>query len=308
MTREEINEEQQKKVAREKNLEHTKKILLFSIKWFLIASVIIISFVAYTAYISSVKIEVREYRITNSKIPKSFDGIKILHFSDLHYGSTMFEDNVEQLKEMINDRKPDIIVFTGDLISKEYKISKDEKEKLSNILKELHASLGKYAILGDEDDLELSTLFNQGDFILLKNEYDLIFNDDTNPILLVGLSSSLAGEQNIDQGYAYFSQESYNSEIFTILMTHEPDVTSEIQNTYSNTNLILAGHSHNGTIRTPINHLPIDRKKDAYKYNQEYYDLGDTKLYVSGGLGTSGTFAFRLFCRPSFNLYRLSSK
>ena len=278
MTREEINEEQQKKISRENNLEHTKKWVLFSLKWGFIICIILFAFITYTSYISSVIIEVREYRVINSKIPASFDGVKLLQFSDLHYGSTMFEDNVEQLKEMVNERKPDIIVFTGDLIAKDYNISKDEKEKLSSLLKELHATLGKYAILGDEDDPELATLFNQGDFVLLKNEYDLIFDDDNNPILLVGLSSSLSGNQDIDQGYSYFSQESYNADIFTILVAHEPDVTSEILKTYTNTDLILAGHSHNGTVRTPFKKYPIERKKDALIYNQDYYDLDNTQL------------------------------
>lgn len=308
MTREEINEEQQKKISRENNLESTKKWIIFSIKWLLIVSVIVILFVSYTTYISSVIVEVREYRIINSKIPKSLDGIKILQFSDLHYGSTMLEENLEQVKEIINDRKPDIILFTGDLISQDYKMSSEEKEKLSSVLKEMYSTLGKYAVLGDEDNPELATLFNQGDFISLSNDYDLIYNDDTNPILLIGLSSLLGNTQDIDQGFSYFSQESFNAEIFSIVMTHEPDVADDIVNSYSNTDLILAGHSHNGSVRTPINNIPVDRKKGAYKYNNEQYTLGNTQLYISGGLGTSGTFAFRLFCRPSINLYRLSSE
>ena len=34
------------------------------------------------------------------------------------------------------------------------------------------------------------TIFNQSDFTFLRNEYDLIYKDDNNPILLIGLTSN----------------------------------------------------------------------------------------------------------------------
>ena len=307
MTREEINEDKQKQITYENKKEIAKRIIKKIVKAIIIIAIIGFSFFAYTTYISTVKIQVKEYRIRNEKIPNSFDGIKILHFSDLHYGSTMFEENLKTIKKLINERKPDIIVFTGDLIDTRFDISSEQKEELTKKLKELNATLGKYAVLGDEDNEDVTTIYNQSDFITLKNEYELIYKETNEPILLIGLSSSLSGEQHLESAYSYFKLDTYNSNIYTITLVHEPDTTKDLIDNY-NTDLILAGHSHNGNIVIPFINFPLERKEGAKKYNKEYYNLKDSQLYISSGLGTNNATGIRLFCRPSMNLYRLSSK
>ena len=219
----------------------------------------------------------------------------------------MNEENLKDIKKLINDRKPDLIVFTGDLIDSNYKISEKQKELLSKRLKELNATLGKYAILGDEDSEEIITIYNQSDFTILKNEYELIYNEKNDPIILIGLDSLIEGRRSIDQAYSYFKQETYNSNIYTITIMHEPDSAIDLLGTYQ-TDLALAGHSHNGNIRIPIANIPLEKKEGAKKYNQDYYQIGSTDLYVSSGLGTNNKTGIRFFCRPSINFYRLSNK
>ena len=219
----------------------------------------------------------------------------------------MIEDNLLDIKRKINNLKPDIIVFTGDLINHDYKMKTKDTEILTQKLKELNASLGKYAILGDEDNDEIVSIYNQADFIVLRNESDLIYKSDNNPIILIGLSSLINNEQDIEKGYSYFNEETHNSDIYTITLVHEPDSTDDIINSYK-TDLLLSGHSHNGNIRIPfIKYTPI-RKNGYKKYYQDYYKINDTKLYITSGLGTNNASGIRLFCRPSINLYRLSNK
>lgn len=309
MTREEINHEKQKEIYREQNREKIKKWVKIIFKIIIVLIIIGTIFFTYTTYISTVKFSIKEYRIINEKIPDNFNGLKIIQFSDLHYGSTMFNDNLKKIKDEINKRKPDLVFFTGDLIDKNYKISQKDKENLSKSLNSINASLGKYAILGNEDkNEEITTILNQGNFTTLKNEYDLIYNKTNSPILLIGLSSSLKNEQNISKAYEYFKQQNYNSNIFTITLTHEPDATTDILNSYQNTDLILAGHSHNGYIRIPIINYPLEKTSGAKKYINEFYEINSTKLYISSGLGTNNSIGIRLFCRPSINFFRLSNK
>ena len=71
-------------------------------------------------------------------------------------------------------------------------------------------------------------------------------------------------------------------------------------------NLILAGHSHHGQIRLPLIGAII-LPDGAKKYYNGYYEFNKTKLYISNGIGTS-TINFRLFNKPSFNLYRITNK
>ena len=126
MTREEINESKQKEIFKEKKIKKAKKIIKIVVKVTLIVVVLAFLFLTYTSYISTTKVHVREYRITNKKIPESFNGIKIVHFSDLHYGTTIDNDNLKNIIDKINDRKPDIVVLTGDLIHDKYSISTKE--------------------------------------------------------------------------------------------------------------------------------------------------------------------------------------
>ena len=126
-TRTERNEEKQKEIIKEENRELRKKIVLTSLKVIFIVIIISISFFLYTTYISSKLITVKEERITDEKIPESFDGLKIIQLSDIHYGSTIFINDIQKLVELINRRNPDLIVFTGDLINKDYKLKSKEQ-------------------------------------------------------------------------------------------------------------------------------------------------------------------------------------
>ena len=302
MTREELNKEIQDEITEEKNSKKNKHIIKFIIKSIIFTIIFFTLFFTYTTYISTVKIGVREYRIENKKIPQSLSGLKIIQISDLHFGSTMFNDNVKTLQKMVNERKPDIILYTGDLIDKNYKLNQKEQEKLINYLKGMNASLGKYAILGDEDTELVSTIFNQSEFTILRNEHDFIYKDDNNAILLIGLSTK---DIDIDKAYSYFKEENHNSNIYTITMLHKPDITDDIIAKY-HTDIIFAGHSHNGNIRIPFTKYSLFKYDGAKKYDQEYYKIDNTKLFISSGLGTHE--GIRLFCRPSINFFRISTK
>ena len=305
ITRTEKNEEKQKEIIKEENRELRKKIVLTSLKVIFIIIIISMLFYLYTTYISSKIITVKEERIISEKLPSNFDGLKIIQISDIHYGSTIFMDDIKKLVSLVNRRNPDLVVFTGDLINKGYKINSKEQENLIKQLKKKKSTIGKYAIMGEEDTDQFTTIMNQSEFTILNNDYDLIYKDSNTPILLIGLSSSISNNININQGYEYFTQPTHNSNIYTITLLHEPDNVDEITASYQ-TDLFLAGHSHNGQVYIPYIG-GLFRKEGAEHYINGFYQLENSKLYISSGIGTTGN-GFRLFCRPSINFFRLSSK
>ena len=305
VTREVLNQNKQQKIIEEQQRETRKKIVIFILKLIIVLITIFFLLYFYTTYSSTTSIIVKEKRIINEKIPSNFNGIKIIHFSDLHYGTTIFEKEVKKIVNLINERNPDLVLFTGDLIDQNYSLSSKKQEKLIAQLKKINANLGKYAIMGEEDEKNFTTIFNQSDFTILNNDYELIYKDNSQPILLIGLASLLQEKRDIDQGYRYFKEPTANKNIFTISLLHEPDSTNEIINHYP-TDLILAGHSHKGTIRIPFLG-EIKKIKGAQEYEQEYYNLKNSQLYISSGLGTNGP-GFRLFCHPSINFFRLSNQ
>ena len=304
LTRSERNEEKQKEIIKEENREIRKKIVISCFKIIIIIILLSITFYLYTTYISSKIIDVKEERIINEKLPTNFNGLKIIQISDIHYGSTIFIKDIKKLVELVNERTPDLVVFTGDLINKDYKLNSKEQEKLITELKKIKTTIGKYAIMGEEDSSEFNTIMNQSNFTILNNSYDLIYKDNNTPILLIGLNNSKKNE-DIDSAYEYFNQPTHNSNIYTITLLHKPDTVDEILEKYPTTDLFLAGHSHNGQINIPYIGGLI-KKEGSQQYINEFYQINESKLYISSGIGTNVN-GFRLFCRPSINFFRLSS-
>ena len=213
------------------------------------------------------------------------------------------KEEVKRIVKMINLRKPDLIVFTGNLIDPEYKISTKEQEKLIKELQKLDCTIGKYAITGRYDDEKYTTILSQSDFIILNNDYDLIYMNDNNPIMIVGLSSLLKEKRDVDKAFRYFKEENHNSNIYTLTIASETDDFDDIINTYNN-DLILAGNSMNGQIRLPFIG-GIIKKEGSKKYSDPYYKINNTSIYISSGIGSPDA-GFRFMARPSINFFRLA--
>lgn len=258
--------------------------------------IIITTFLIYGFFIDTKGISINEYDIKNEKISSGYEGFKIAHFSDFLLGSTQTLDDLKKIINKINNIEPDIIVFTGDLISKHYPISDEEKATLKNLLSSLECNLYKYAVIGD-NDYEINTIYkeimNESGFQILDNESIYLFNKDINPIEIIGIT-------NPNLPIKYKNEEGITP-TYRILLTHAPDNIN-----YFDTNTIdlaIAGHSLGGLIKIPF-FGGIIKKTGATTYINEYYDKENMKLYISNGIGTE-KYNFRAFNHPSINIYRL---
>ena len=140
----------------------------------LITIIILIICVSYifAKYVGTEGLEVREYRVESSVLTSNFSGIKIVHFSDLLYGSTTDMNEVKEMVNHINILKPDIVLFTGDLVSEDTKLNDTDKNKLIEHLSSIDAKIGKYAIYGDADYKLKSydSIMTNSSFKLLSNQ------------------------------------------------------------------------------------------------------------------------------------------
>lgn len=284
-----------------------KKIFLFILTIF----ILIIAIILYANYIGTRGLKVKEYKITNSKLPDNFHGLKIIHFSDLHYGYRVSSKDLKNITNKINELKPDLIIFTGDLFDKNIKINEKELNEITNAFSNMKATIGKYAISGNEEynNKEYETVLTNSNFINLNDTFDYIYNLDQTPIFISGISSNLGNKKNInskiqtsqDEIVKYETQN--QNDLYSILIMHEPDYIDDIS--LENTDLILAGHSLGGKINIPIIRN-FFLEEGALKYSGEYYKINNTDLYISTGIGTD-EFTYRLFNKPSINFYRLTN-
>lgn len=280
------------------------------LKIIIIAVLLITGIILYSRFISTKGLKVKEYKITDSLITDNFHGFKVVHISDIHYGRTVKLKELEKLINEVNLLKPDIVVFTGDLIDRDTTLDETIINELKTNLSNINVTVGKYAISG-EDDIsfnEWETIIKDAGFQNLNDTHELIYKDGYSPILLAGIKSNSDSPESLIERYQSLEQylnsdESLNN-IYKILLIHEPDFIDDIN--YSYFNLILGGHSHNGQIHLPL-FGPITTLEYSKKYYDEYYKLNNSHFYISGGTGTSD-YSFRFCNKPSINFYRLTNK
>ena len=226
---------------------------------------------------------INDYKIESDKISKGFNGLKIVQFSDLHFGSYK-EHRLDKLVKNINSLKPDIVVFTGDLIEENYEITDKEIKSLVKHLSKINAKLGKYTVIGNHDvnNEHFENIMYDSKFILLKNNYDIIYNEKSEPLLLFGLDDSLEGSPNIS---SIKEKNQYYLKLDYSILDYDD---------YTDDNYVICK-------RTKL------VNNDFSEFVVEHYDVKGVPLYISNGVGGS-ILDFRLGSIPSINVYRLYQK
>lgn len=275
------------------------------LKIILLLAILILIFLLWSRYISTSGLIVKEYAIKNAKLNDDYDGFKIVHFTDLHYGSTIFLEELKNVVNEINKQNPDIVIFTGDLVESGVDLSDEELNKMINELKRINPKIETLAVDGNHDynnhDYFEKTM-EALDWHVLNNTYEFVYGNSKTPIVFVGLKDLMYGKQDYENAFSFINE--IDEELYTIVLAHEPDQVMEFSN--YNFDLVLSGHSHLGQVRIPFIgalYTPVGAKK----YYDEYYKVNNADLYISGGIGTS-TIKFRFFNKPSINLYRFYTK
>lgn len=271
------------------------------LKWKIIFGIIlsIIFLLLYMRFISTSGIDIREYKVQDKKL-SSFYGMKVVHFTDLHYGMTVDEEKLSYLVEKINKTKPDIVLFTGDLVDRHTSVTNEISNILIKYLSSINTTYGKYYVKGNHDKVNNSydKIMTTSNFKCLDETFEVIYSKDNKSLFITGVSvDKYLDSKTIDN----LNLNSYDYKIF---MLHYPDEIDKILK--YNFDLIVSGHSHNGQVRIPVIGKIIT-PANAKKYYDPYYKIDSTHLYISGGIGNS-TINLRFFNKPSFNLYRFVDK
>lgn len=271
------------------------------LKWKIIFGILIFILLLFIClrFIGTKGLIIKEYKVVNKNIDTSFYGFKIVHFSDLHYGMSIDEKVLSNLVDKINKTKPDIVVFTGDLIDKKKNYTESDTKLLTKYLSKIKSSYGNYYVNGDDDENinSFDSIMVNSNFKSLNNNYEVITSEKNKKILISGISTNA----NIKIFNDIFKDDDYS---YKIIMMHYPD-NYDLISKY-NFDLVLSGHSHNGQVRLPYIGALV-KMNNSKKYYDPYYKINDTDMYISGGIGNSKV-NLRLFNTPSFNLYRLVDK
>lgn len=273
--------EKNKKKINEIDKEKRQKKAKIIIKITSIILVSIFSLLCFSMFIGAKYLVVKEVKITNDKLPNSFHGIKIVQFSDLLYPS-FNEKDLDNLKNKINELKPDIIVFTGNIKRIDYELTKNDISILSKFFNSLESSMNKYAVYGTNDKNFLDILENS--FTILDNKESIIYNKEIENIKIIGFNSNNVDTSKISDGSNY-----------NICLINDPDNINKIKDVCD---LTLAGNTLGGEIKIPFYKGILTNNKYYKDYYKEY------NMYISNGIGNN--YKVRLFNQPSISLYRLN--
>lgn len=261
--------------------------------------------------------QVKKYKLSYANLPASFKGLKIVHISDIHSGS--FTDKAAVMKgvQKIINEKPDLILFTGDLVNN----VADEMEDYMDVFNKLQAPLGIYSTLGNHDygdymqwdsleekkkNLEkIKQVHTQLGWRLLMNEH-VVLEKNADKIALLGVENWSAKARFPKYGdlkKAYAGAEAYP---FKILMSHDPSHwKAQVLEDYPDINLMLAGHTHGMQFGVEIPGFKWSLVQYVYKEWAGLYEKEAQKLYVNRGFGFIG-YPGRVGVLPEITVVELS--
>ena len=261
-------------------------------------AVLILIFLVYSFIICPNLLTIKEYKVSSPNLPESFHGIKIVQFSDVHYGTKVNKKQLTKIVNKINELNPDIVVFTGDLIDKNIITTEDIQKEVTDCLKEINVTLYKYAVIGNEDEQETYTkIMTEANFKVLNDEAVLLYYKENNPIVITGFS-------NIDShpNYSILNNEIDGvdtSNLYNIVLFHESNAIDSIID--FDPELVLSSGTLGGKMKL---FKPLFLPSNADKYYEDYYKINNTDYYISNGVGTTGV-NLRFNNNPSISLYRL---
>ena len=281
-------------------MKHMKKrnILL------ILVALIFIICVIWTIW-GNTALELNTYTIESEKLPKSFDGYKIAHVSDLH-NNEMGKNN-ENLLAMLKDSSPDIIAITGDIVDSrntDIEIAlqfANEAEKIAPcyyITGNHEARVSEYESL-KKGLIEIGvTVLEDKSISLEKSGEDITLMGVDDPSFITDYLLVDDEEVMQDKLSELKSEDSY-----TILLSHRPELFKiYVEN---DIDLVLSGHAHGGQFRLPfVDGLYAPNQGLFPEYDSGLYTEENTNMIVSRGIGNS-LFPFRFNNRPEVILVKL---
>ena len=277
--------------------------------WGLLSLILPPARTAYGALIERNCFRIKEVEVSFKNLPAEFEGYRIAHISDIH--SRSFKDREKHLQkaaDKINSLNPDMIAFTGDLIT----LSPDELEGLIPALGSLTAKDGVFSVLGNHD----YSIYSDGsaqeqqkhmEDLIAKEKalgWDLLLDENriirrgSGSIAVIGVQNTSPSKHFPSKGNLKRASEGTEG-VFRIVLSHDPmHWKSEIVG--QDYPLTLSGHTH----AMQLSILGWSPSSLLFDQNRGLYRTRDQAIYVNPGLGET-IFPARIGVRPEITLITL---
>ena len=261
--------------------------------------------------------KVVEIELPVKNLPKSFDGYRIVHLSDIHLGSWTSRQTLQKAVDQINKANPDVVLFTGDMVN----YATSEAWRFQSTLEGIKTRDGAFSILGNHDygdyvnwdspeakdfnNRELAAFYHVMGWHLLKNE-SFIIQHGNDSLAIIGVENWSRSKLWGRKGDLPKAREKAGLNSVKILLSHDPTHWSyEVIKTHPDIILTLSGHTHGmqlGILDSEIKWSPASMLFPEWGGLYNSTKSGELQyLYVNTGLGHLGIPA-RILLRPEITV------
>lgn len=214
--------------------------------------------------------------------------LRIVHISDLHVTETLPWEYFEHVHDRIRDLRPDLIVMTGDYVSRA-----DRIPLLARWLSELPgAPLGTFGTLGNHDYWtgaadHIRDVMRGAGVRMIGGECVGVRAPTGTDIQVCGTEAPWGPDARISRATS--------GRVLTLALTHTPDNVYSLHE--AGADVVFAGHTHGGQLRLPGLGALIIPSRYGRRFDEGHFVVDGTHLFVSAGVGADGP-PLRLWCPP----------
>jgi predicted MPP superfamily phosphohydrolase len=245
---------------------------------------LLFSIACWAFFIEPNRLVMHEATIQLENWPQELNGLRVTVISDIHAGGPFIDEKkLRLIVERTNQLQPDLIVLLGDYMSpNSWHSERVEPEVIAAVLKDFHAPLGVYSVLGNHDwwynGKKVRLALEQNGIKVLDDEVaEVKWRDGS--FFLAGLADLWTRPQHINETIARVPPDKP-----VIALTHNPDIFPKIPRSVP---LLLAGHTHGGQVNFPLIGRPIEPSDFGERYAAGQVFENGHHLFVTTGIGTS---------------------
>jgi hypothetical protein len=259
------------------------------------------SFLVFHGFIN----EPSELRITTiyHKFPTISSTFKFLHISDIHLEQPGIRE--KKLLRIVDNLKPDFILYTGDFLNLSNIRDNKAIVNIISIFNQIHKISPIYYVSGSSAvDVEDTIKIIEKNLNPTRlNNSNILLNHGGNNINIIGITCTHQPHVDIKQLPPLLQKDYIN-----ILLYHSPDLVYELRRE-DRIDLMLSGHTHGGQVRLPIIGAIFTGSLYGRKLQKGLYQIHDTLLYISRGIGLEGLGAprVRFLCSPEIIEWKINS-
>lgn len=262
---------------------------------------------AYGLFYGRLNLKTPTVKIHLKRLPKAFDGFRIVQLSDIHIGPFMGVKEILHCVQVANNLKPDLIALTGDFVTWDASTQGAVVKALAG----LKAPFGIYGCLGNHEiythtEASITRLFaNEGVHILRYERAAIELRGEK--LNLIGVDFETTRHWELHRAgnvktYLEGVERLVEPDTANILFSHNPNTFNRAADL--GIDLSLAGHTHGGQVALEFVHRNISPGRLMTPYVRGWFQRDEAQLYVNRGIGTI-IVPIRIDAPPEITLFEL---